>query len=106
MRMGAPNGGGQNTEGYQIYVGDLDPAVTNPILLETFKQVYSSVFEAKVIVDSVSRVSKGFGFIKFFSKEESERALHEMNGRQIMGKQIKMNYASQRTRNNPQPQAQ
>jgi RNA recognition motif-containing protein len=52
------------------------------------------VFEAKVIFDSVSRVSKGFGFIKFQNKEESERALHEKNGRTIMGKQIKMNYAN------------
>lgn len=70
------------------------------MLLHTFKQMYPTVFEAKVIVDSVTRVSKGFGFIKFESKEESEKALHEMNGRVVMGRAIKMNYASQRTRNN------
>jgi len=51
------------------------------MLLHTFKQIYKSVFEAKVIVDPVSRVSKGYGFIKFETKEESERALQEMNGR-------------------------
>jgi RNA recognition motif-containing protein len=48
-----------------VYVGDLNPAVNNPLLLETFKQIYPSVFEAKVIVDPVTRASKGFGFIKF-----------------------------------------
>ena len=70
------------------------------MLLHTFKQIYKSVFEAKVIVDPVSRVSKGYGFIKFETKEESERALQEMNGRQLLGRNIKMNYASQRNRNN------
>lgn len=60
------------------------------------------MFEAKVIVDPVTRVSKGFGFIKFESKEESEKALQEMNGRPIMGRPVKMNYASQRVRTNNQ----
>mmetsp|Transcript_5435 Transcript_5435/g.9164 ORF Transcript_5435/g.9164 Transcript_5435/m.9164 type:complete len:120 (-) Transcript_5435:1294-1653(-) len=66
--------------------------------MQTFRQLYPSVFEAKVICDSVSRVSKGFGFIKFGDKSESERALQEMNGKMIKGKQIKMNYASQRNK--------
>ena len=55
-----------------------------------------------MIVDPVSRKSKGYGFIKFFSKEESERALQEMNGKQFYGRAIKMNYASQRIRQNDQ----
>lgn len=62
-------------EAFQVYVGDLDPSVSNHNLLQFFKQIYHSVCEAKVIVDPVSRKSKGYGFIKFFSKEESERAL-------------------------------
>lgn len=76
--------------------------MTNPVLLQFFKQIYPSIFEAKVIVDPVSRVSKGFGFIKFENKEESEKALKEMNGQPIMGRPIKMNYASQRVRTNNQ----
>lgn len=96
-----------------MYVGDLDNKVTNAMLLQTFKQIYPSVVEAKVICDPVSRVSKGYGFIKFTNKEESERAMTDMQGKMILGKQIKMNYASQRNKqpennrfsnNNPQPQ--
>mmetsp|Transcript_29668 Transcript_29668/g.45228 ORF Transcript_29668/g.45228 Transcript_29668/m.45228 type:complete len:114 (+) Transcript_29668:542-883(+) len=70
--------------------------------MQSFKEMYPSVFEAKVICDPVSRVSKGYGFIKFAIKEESERALQEMQGKIIMGRAIKMNYASQRNRNNSQ----
>lgn len=91
---GAAPGGGD----YQVYVGDLDAAVTNPMLLQTFKQIYPSVHEAKVICDPVTRASKGYGFIKFGNKEESERALQEMQGKQILGRPIKMNYASQRNK--------
>lgn len=88
----------QVPEGYQVYVGDLDPSVNNVLLMQTFKQIYPSVFEAKVICDSVSRQSKGYGFIKFGLKEESERALQEMSGKIINGRPIKMNYASQRNK--------
>lgn len=55
-------------------MGDLEPSVNNILLMQTFKQVYPSVFEAKIICDPVTRVSKGYGFIKFGVKEESERA--------------------------------
>ena len=79
--------GGQSSEmEHQVYVGDLDSKVTNPLLLQTFKQPYPSVTEAKVICDPVTRISKGYGFIKFSSKEESERALQEMQGTMIMGR--------------------
>ena len=47
--------------------------------------------------------TKGYGFIKFYDKNESENALREMQGRVVMGRPLKMNYASQR--NNPRPGA-
>jgi RNA recognition motif-containing protein len=72
-------------------------------LMQAFKSQYSSVFEAKVICDPVSRESKGFGFIRFSKKDEAERALKEMNGQQLLGKAIKVNYASQRLKNQNQP---
>ena len=81
-----------------MYVGDLDPSVTSEILMQTFKEIYPSVFEGKVICDQVTRTSKGYGFIKFGVKNESEKALVEMNGKVVNGKPIKMNYASQRNK--------
>ena len=88
-----------NNDGFQVYVGDLDPSVTNIQLMQAFQGAYPSVFEGKVICDPVSRISKGYGFIKFGVKEESEKALQEMQGHILNGKPIKMNYASQRNRN-------
>lgn len=69
-------GGQQAGQGdHQVYVGDLDPSVTNPMLLHEFQMHYPSVHEAKVICDPISRKSKGYGFVKFGSKEESERSI-------------------------------
>jgi RNA recognition motif-containing protein len=48
------------------------------MLLTFFQAVFPSVHEAKVICDPITRQSKGYGFIKFGIKEESERALQEM----------------------------
>ena len=64
------------------------------MLMQTFHQIYPSCFEAKIICDPVTRASKGYGFIKFALKEESENALREMQGKPILGRPIKMNYAS------------
>lgn len=98
-RGAAPADAAQSGGDYQVYVGDLDPGVTNPMLLSFFQAVFPSVHEAKVICDPITRQSKGYGFIKFAVKEESERALQEMQGKVINGRAIKMNYASQRNRN-------
>lgn len=50
---------------YQIYVGNLDQNVTNAILLNFFKNKYSSLIEAKVISDLATKISKGYGFLRF-----------------------------------------
>jgi RNA recognition motif-containing protein len=50
---------------YQVYVGDLDPNVNDQMLQTAFSKRYTSVIQAKIIVDPVSRYSKGYGFVKF-----------------------------------------
>lgn len=53
---------------------------------------YSSVVGAKIIVDPSTKVSKGYGFVKFGDQFESQKALNEMNGRYLNGKPIKTKY--------------
>lgn len=52
-------------------MGDLDPNVNDQMLMNEFKKRYQSVIQAKVIVDPVSRYSKGYGFVKFSSQDET-----------------------------------
>uniref|UniRef100_A0A1I7X1M9 RRM domain-containing protein n=1 Tax=Heterorhabditis bacteriophora TaxID=37862 RepID=A0A1I7X1M9_HETBA len=55
---------------YHIFVGDLSPEVDNRALKEAFA-VHGEVSEAKVIRDSQTQKSKGYGFVSFPVKDVS-----------------------------------
>jgi RNA recognition motif-containing protein len=59
----------------QIYIGDLDPSVTEHKLLEFFKSKYPSAYMSKIITDNSTKLSKGYGFVKFTNNEESVKAI-------------------------------
>ena len=83
-----------NPNEFSIYVCELDPSLTEDMLRDFFSQIYSSVVGAKIIVDPSTKISKGYGFVKFNDYNESQRALVEMNGKIINGKPMKTNQAS------------
>lgn len=82
------------TEDYSIFVGDLAPDVTDYVLQEQFRQYFPSVRSAKVITDTVTQRSKGYGFVRFGSEQERDRALHEMNGQYIYSRPIRVSIAT------------
>ncbi len=84
----------QNPNEYSIYVCELDPSVNEEILQKYFSQFYKSVIGTKIVVDPSTKVSKGYGFVKFSDYNESQRALTEMNGQLINGKPMKINTAA------------
>ncbi|KAG2319306.1 hypothetical protein Bca52824_012519 [Brassica carinata] len=65
---------------HTVFVGDLAPDVTDYMLTETFKAVYTSVKGAKVVIDRTTGRSKGYGFVRFGDESEQIRAMTEMNG--------------------------
>ena len=84
----------QNPNEFSIYVCELSPSVKSDKLRDFFKEKYKSVFDAKIIIDPSTKISKGYGFVKFHDKAESERAINEMNGQLIEGKAMKTGNAS------------
>ena len=63
-----------------IFVGDLASDVTDALLQETFASRFPSVKGAKVVTDSNTGRSKGYGFVRFGDENERSRAITEMNG--------------------------
>lgn len=65
-------------------------ALRAPLLLcqGFFRSRYSTVVHVKTVNDSVTLKNKGYGFVRFSSEEEANRALKEMNGAVLMGKAI------------------
>jgi RNA recognition motif-containing protein len=64
------------------------------MLMAAFSKRYPTVLQAKIIVDPVTRYSKGYGFIKFGTAEDAARAIAEMNGKYLLTKAMKLNYAA------------
>ncbi len=77
---------------YSMYVGDLGPSVTDAVLAGAFNR-YRSVKSARVVMDHSTGVSKGFGFVKFTSEEELNRALVEMQGQLIGERTVRVSPA-------------
>ena len=59
-----------------------------------FEEKYKSVVSAKIVIDTITKLSKGYGFVKFSNHDESIKAINEMNGQYLCGRPIKTNQAS------------
>ncbi|KAK5812624.1 hypothetical protein PVK06_028060 [Gossypium arboreum] len=63
-----------------IFIGDLVADVTDTVLDEAFSSKFPSVKGAKVVIDSNTGRSKGYGFVWFGDENERSKAMNEMNG--------------------------
>ncbi|MFA5293103.1 MAG: RNA-binding protein [Phycisphaerae bacterium] len=79
-----------------IYVGNLLFDVTEAELKELFSP-FGEVSEVRLIMDKFSGKTKGFGFIEMPSKEEAEKAIAEMNGKDLKGRAMTVNEAKPKT---------
>lgn len=79
-----------------IYVGNLSKDVTDEDLQGLFSE-YGSIKSVKVIRDLFSGESKGFGFIEMPGSTEAQKAINELNSRDLKGKKIVVNEARPKT---------
>ena len=79
-----------------LYVGNLLFNVSENDLRNAFEQ-FGQVTEVRLIMDKFSGKSKGFGFIEMPSKDEAEKAIREMNGKEFMGRALNVNVAKPKT---------
>ncbi|HEY2846182.1 MAG TPA: RNA-binding protein, partial [Pyrinomonadaceae bacterium] len=68
---------------------------TNQDLTELFGTV-GTVQSASVIEDRETGRSRGFGFVEMSSKSEGESAIADLNGKELDGRQLKVNEAKAR----------
>ena len=80
----------------KLYVGGLSYSTTGETLREYFAQC-GTVESASVITDKFSGQSRGFGFIEMSTAEEAQRAISELNGKELDGRKITVNVSNPRT---------
>ncbi|CAL9166224.1 unnamed protein product [Musa hybrid cultivar] len=80
----------------KVFVGGLSYGTDDQSLRESFTS-FGEVVEARVIVDRDTGRSRGFGFVSFTSGEEASAAISGMDGKDLHGRIVRVNYATDRT---------
>ncbi len=79
--------------GKKLYVGNLPYKYRGRELRELFSE-FGEVEYATVILDRFKRNrSKGFGFVTFVDESGAEKAISNMNGKEIEGRPLVVNEA-------------
>lgn len=76
----------------KLYVGNLSFGASEEALKNLFLEA-GSVKSVKIVVDTYSGRSRGFGFVEMASKEEGERAISLLNGKTFMERTLIVNEA-------------
>jgi len=76
----------------RLYVDGLPDQVTGGIL-ECFFSAYGTVESATVIIDKITDLSHGFGFVEMSTKFEAQAALHNLDDTEVEGHTIKVHEA-------------
>jgi len=83
--------------GKKIYVGNLSYNTYENSLRDLFA-AYGQVDSVKIITDRDSGQSKGFCFVEMGSDAEAQAAIQGINGREVDGRQLKVNEAMDKPR--------
>jgi RNA recognition motif-containing protein len=79
----------------RLFVGNLSFDTNELELREVFGQS-GQVVEAKVVTDRETGRSRGFAFVEMSSADEADKAISELNGRELGGRTLKVNQAESR----------
>jgi RNA recognition motif-containing protein len=79
-----------------IYVGNLSRDVAESDLKEAF-QAFGEVQTTSIIKDKFTGESRGFGFVEMPNKDEADKAIAGMNGKDLKGRNLTVNEARPRT---------
>jgi cold-inducible RNA-binding protein len=71
----------------KIFVGSLPYSTTDAELEEFFAQI-GKVVSARVIIDREPNRSKGFGVVEMSTDEEAQKAIAELNGKDLGGRSL------------------
>ncbi|QPG75721.1 hypothetical protein FOA43_003080 [Brettanomyces nanus] len=84
----------EQTPEYSLFVGDLSPVTTEAHLLSLFQTHFNTVKTVRVMTDPATGLSRCFGFVRFSSEVDRNRALGEMNGKWLGGRLIRVALAT------------
>jgi RNA recognition motif-containing protein len=79
-----------------IYVGNLSYDVSEENLRQAF-EAFGKVISATIVKDKYSGQPRGFGFVEMPDQAEAQAAIQNLNGKELLGRQMNVNEANPRT---------
>jgi len=76
----------------KLYVGSLSYSTDEATLREIFEP-FGTLLSAAVISDKFTGQSKGFGFVEFADSDAADKAIAQMNGKEVDGRTLVVNEA-------------
>ncbi len=76
----------------ELYVGNLSYDMTEAQLRQTF-EAFGKVDSVRVVTNRYTEKSKGFAFVVMPNRPEAEKAIAEMNDKEVMGRPMRVNEA-------------
>ncbi len=76
----------------RLYVGGLPNHVTDEILADLFS-AYGTVESATLMINKITDLPDGFGFVEMSCESEAQAAIHNLDGTQFEGRTIKVHEA-------------
>ncbi len=78
-----------------IYVGNISFQTSDADLEQLFAE-FGQVDRANVVMDRQTGRSRGFGFVEMPNDDEAQKAISELNGKEIEGRTLTVNVARPR----------
>lgn len=78
-----------------IYVGNLNYSTEEDAVKSLFEQ-YGEVSSVKLITDRETGRKKGFGFVEMANDSDGQRAIEELDSKEIDGRNLRVNEAKER----------
>ena len=82
----------------KLYVGNLSFDTSSQDLEQVFGEI-GTVESTNIIEDRDTGRSRGFAFIEMSTKEEGQNAITQLNGKEVGGRELKVNEAKPRESN-------
>jgi nucleolin len=82
-----------NPKSNKLFIASLSWDVDEDTLRSAFEK-FGTIASVKIVTDRDTGKSRGFGFVEYENADAAESAMAEMNGQEIMGRNIRIDFAS------------
>jgi len=78
-----------------IYIGNIPYSLKEADIEQLFAE-FGAVLSVKIITDKFTHRSKGYGFIEMEDENEAAKAIENLDGKDVLGRNLKVSRANPR----------